>query len=143
MRNITTIVDYLKLHRETIANRLKAIDKEHRQELESNGFSVWEVIYKLERACEYVKRQATITNKPELYWKATLDFIDQCQKLGVIHEKPQEIDVLTFPVHSEEDERIIIRHYQEEHKRTLQAIKAAEDNNTSEGVELIQEIKED
>jgi len=65
------------------------------------------VIYKLERACEFVKRQSRIMNKPELYWKATLDFIDRLQGLGIVFEKPQELKV-KFPIHSEEDEKLII-----------------------------------
>lgn len=101
---------YLGLHRGTIGSRLKIIDEEHRQELEDNGLSVWEVVYQLKRACEYVKQRARVLNKPELYWKATLDFIDQCQKLGVIHEKPKELEI-NYPIHSEEDEKIIIAHY--------------------------------
>jgi len=107
----TEIALYLGLHRGTIGSRLKIIDEEHRQELEDNGLSVWEVVYQLKRACEYVKQRARVMNKPELYLKATLDFIDQCQKLGVIHERRKELEI-TYPmIHSEEDEKLIIKYY--------------------------------
>ncbi len=49
-------------------------------------------------------------NKPELFWKATLDFIDTCQKLGVIHEKPKELELKVLQ-HSEADEKLLIAHY--------------------------------
>jgi len=106
----TEIALYLGLHRETIGSRLKIIDEEHRQELENNGLSVWEVIYQLKRACEYVKQRARVMNKPELFWKATLDFIDTCQKLGVIHEKRKELEV-QHSIFTEEEQRILISHY--------------------------------
>jgi len=131
------IADYLKLHRETIANRLKAIDKEHREALESNGFSVWEVIYKLERACEFVKRQSRIMNKPELYWKATLDFIDRLQGLGIVFEKPLELEV-SHSIFTEEEQKILISHY-----RRIELglpIPSGKEDTEGEVVELVSEV---
>jgi len=131
------IADYLKLHRETIANRLKDIDKENIQELENNGFSVWEVIYKLERACEFVKRQSRIMNKPELYWKATLDFIDRLQGLGIVFEKPLELEV-SHSIFTEEEQKILISHY-----RRIELglpIPSGKEDTEGEVVELVPEV---
>jgi len=49
-------------------------------------------------------------NKPELYWKATLDFIDRLQGLGIVFEKPLELEV-SHSIFSEEEQKILISHY--------------------------------
>ena len=132
---------YLGLHRGTIGSRLKIIDEEHRQELENNGLSVWEVVYQLKRACEYVQQRARVMNKPELFWKATLDFIDTCQKLGVIHEKRKELEI-NYPMHSEQDELRIIAWIR---KQELEALNppTVKEVKESEVVEIISEIPND
>jgi len=139
----TEIADFLKIHRVTVGRRLDELDERQALELQEKGFNVWRVIHRLKMTVGYVKKQARIKDDPDLLLRAELAFINQCQKLGVIYEKPQEIDVFTFPQHSEEDERTIIRYYQDEQRRTATLLKTREDEDKAKGVELIQEIKED
>ena len=41
---IHEIADYLKITRQTVSKRLKIIKKEVQQQLEDNGFGVWDII---------------------------------------------------------------------------------------------------
>ena len=41
---IIEIADYIKLTRQTVSKRLKIIKKEVQQQLEDNGFGVWDII---------------------------------------------------------------------------------------------------
>jgi len=107
---IIEIADYIKLTRQTVASRLKIINKESRPQLEDIGLSLWGVVYDLKRDVEFVKQKARNAGDYDLFLKASIAYINTCQKLGVIFEKPQEL-AINYPIHSEEDEKIIIAHY--------------------------------
>ncbi len=136
------ISDFLKIHRITVAKRLVDIDEQFTMGLENKGFTVWQIIAKLKRTCSYVKKLARLKGDGDLYLKAELAFINECQKLGVVYEKPLAVDVFTYPVHSVEDERTLIRYYQDEQRRTATLLKTREEEAKAEGVELVPAAKE-
>ena len=135
------IADFLKIHRITVAKRLDELEEQQALELQEKGFNVWGVIHRLKMTVEYVKKQARIKDDPDLYLRAVTTYINQCQKLGVIYEKPLEANVNVYPKHSLEDEKLIIEHLRAEHQRTLEAIKVAEREKAG-STELAQEVKE-
>jgi len=104
------ISDFLKIHRVTVGRRLDELDERQALELEEKGFNVWGVIHRLEMTVGYVKKLARLKGDGDLYLKAELAFIHECQALGVIFEKPQEIEIKELR-HSERDEKILIAHY--------------------------------
>ena len=53
---IIEIADYIKITRQTVSKRLQVIRKEVQQQLEDNGFGVWDIVYDLKRDIEFVKR---------------------------------------------------------------------------------------
>ena len=47
------IADYIKITRQTVSKRLQVIRKEVQQQLEDNGFGVWDIVYDLKRDMVY------------------------------------------------------------------------------------------
>ncbi len=131
------ISDFLKIHRVTVGRRLDELDERQALELEEKGFNVWRVIHRLKMTVGYVKRLAAKKGDGYLYLRAELAFIDQCQKLGIVFEKPQELSI-KYPIHSEEDEKIIIAHY-----RRIELglpIPSGKEDTEGEVVELVSEV---
>ena len=130
------ISDFLKIHRITVSKRLNEINEQFTMELENKGFTVWQIVAKLKRTCSYVKKLARIKGDGYLFLKAELAFIHECQALGIVFEKPQELE-LKYPIYSEEDERLIIKHLR---KIEHQALNPASNKGTErEIVEVVSE----
>jgi len=104
------ISDFLKIHRVTVGRRLDELDERQALELEEKGFNVWRVIHRLKMTVGYVKRLAAKKGDGYLYLRAELAFIDQCQKLGIVFEKPQTLEV-QHSIYTEEEQKILISHY--------------------------------
>jgi len=86
------------------------IRKEVKQQLEDNGFGVWDIAYDLKRDIDFVKRQARNSGDHELFLKASLAYIDYAQKLGIVFKKPQTLEV-QHSIYTEEEQKILISHY--------------------------------
>jgi len=106
----TELADYLKIDKKTVARRLRELDEQQALELQEKGFNVWGVIHRLKMTVGYVKRLAAKKGDGYLFLKAELDFIHECQALGIVFEKPQAVELRVLE-HSEADEKIIIEHY--------------------------------
>jgi len=132
---IIEIADYIQLTRQTVSSRLKIIRKENKQILEDQGFGVMDIIYDLKRDINYVKLQAKNKNDPDLFLKASLAYIDRLLSLGVVYEKPKELEI-NYPMHSEADEKLIIKHLRKLELEALnvQPIKDAEEQEIIEVV---------
>jgi len=134
----TELADYLKIDKKTVARRLIEINEVQALELQEKGFNVWGVIHRLKMTVEYVKKQARVKDDPDLFLRAELAFINQCQKLGIVFEKPQELSI-NYPMHSEQDELRIIAWLR---KQELEALNppTVKEVKESEVVEIISEI---
>jgi len=104
------ISDFLKIHRVTVGRRLDELDEQQALELQEKGFNVWGVIHRLKMTVGYVKKLARLKGDGYLYLKAELDFIHECQALGIVFEKPQTLEV-QHSIYTEEEQRILISHY--------------------------------
>ena len=133
------ISDFLKIHRVTVGRRLDELDERQALELEEKGFNVWRVIHRLKMTVGYVKRLAAKKGDGYLYLRAELAFIDQCQKLGIVFEKPQEIKI-QYPIYSEADERLIIKHLRSIERQALNP--ASSDREEGEIIETIPKVSE-
>ena len=93
----TELADFLKIDKKTVARRLRELDEQQALELQEKGFNVWGVIHRLKMTVGYVKKLARLKGDGYLYLKAELDFIHECQALGIVFEKPQELSI-KYPI---------------------------------------------
>ncbi len=136
------ISDFLKIHRVTVGRRLDELDEQQALELQEKGFNVWGVIHRLKMTVGYVKRLAAKKGDGYLFLKAELDFIHECQALGIVFEKPVKEIEINYPMHSEQDELRIIAWLR---KQELEALNppTVKEVKESEVVEIISEIPND
>jgi len=134
---IIEIADYIKLTRQTVASRLKIINKESRQQLEDIGLSLWGVVYDLKRDVEFIKLKARNAGDYDLFLRASIAYINTCQKLGVIFEKPQKLEV-KHSAFTEKEQKLLIAHY-----RRIELglpIPSGKEDTEGEIVELVSEV---
>jgi len=134
----TEIGFFLKMHRITVSKRLAEIDEQQTLELEEKGFSTWDIAQKVLSTTEYVMRKARDKGDWRLYDDAFHKSIDRLQGLGIIFEKPVEVD-LKIPMHSEEDELLIIKHLRKLELEALNA-PAVEEVEDSEIIEVVPKV---
>lgn len=125
--NTTEVANFLELHRTTVARRLKKIDLVYEVNLEKNGFSVTNIATRLARTVEYVKRKARERNNPGLYLKAELEYIEALQRLGLVYEKPAELDIAFIDKLNAEQRGVLIE--------AIQLIESEGDDSGSDNTE--------
>lgn len=91
------ISNFLKVSRGTVNRICRLVDTRLAMQLKLKGFSTWDVVARLKKHRDGVKRRAMERGNLTLYDQAEYRFWEEMRKLGVVYEKPAEANVnVTF-----------------------------------------------
>ena len=113
------IAHVMKIHPSTVIRKLSGIAERRALELHKRGYNIWTVVEKIEATCELVQRKARDNNDWRLYLDAEIKKWTELQKLGVVYEKPLEVDIKA--VFTETQARAIIDILAEDEQKALDA----------------------